>query len=167
MRALPCATMLTCLCLAAGAEASDADFLNSLEGNWTGTGMVLTRIGGTRVNVSCNMKSDASATSLDMNGTCRALAVMARSFSASVKAAGPRYLGNYTGPSGQPSKLAGSRKGNALTFDVTWARVTNGDRSGNMMIEKVGQNGLRVQTVDRDLASGRSVVTSRIDLQRQ
>jgi hypothetical protein len=35
------------------------------------------------------------------------------------------------------------------------------------MIEKLGQNGLRLQTVDRDLASGRSVVTSRIDLQRQ
>lgn len=129
--------------------------------------MVLTRIGGTKVNVSCNMKSDASATSVAMNGTCRGLAVITRSFSASVKAAGQRYSGNYTGPSGQPSKLVGSRKGNALSFDVTWPRITNGDRSANMMIEKVGQNGLRLQTVDRDLASGRSVVTSRIDLQRR
>lgn len=129
--------------------------------------MVLTKIGGKKVNVSCNLKSSASASAVSMNGSCRALAVITRSFSASVKAAGQRYTGNYTGPSGQPSMLVGSRKGDALNFNVTWARVTNGDRSAKLMIEKLGQNGLRLQTVDRDLASGRSVVTSRIDLQRQ
>jgi len=167
MRPLLIATLLSYSCLTANANASDADFLNSLAGDWDGGGMVLTKIGGTKVNVSCNLKSNASASAISMNGTCRALAVLTRSFSANVKAAGQRYTGNYTGPSGQPSRLVGSRKGDALNFNVTWARVTNGDRSANMMIEKVGQNGLRLQTVDRDLASGRSVVTSRIDLLRQ
>lgn len=167
MRPLLFATLLSITGLAAGANASDADFLNSLAGDWSGSGMVLTRIGGTKVNVSCNLKSDTSATTVAMNGSCRGLAVITRSFTARVKAAGQRYTGNYTGPSGQPSRLVGSRKGDALNFDVTWPRITNGDRSANMMIEKLGQNGLRLQTVDRDLASGRSVVTSRIDLQRQ
>ncbi|WP_416065326.1 hypothetical protein ACK9YZ_00665 [Rhizobium sp. ZK1] len=167
MRPLLCAALLSLTGLAAGASASEADFLNSLEGDWRGSGMVLAKIGGMKVNVSCNLKSDASATTVAMNGNCRGLAVLTRSFSANVKAAGQRYTGNYTGPSGQPSRLVGSRKGDALNFNVTWARVTNGDRSAIMMIEKVGQNGLRLQTVDRDLASGRSVVTSRIDLQRQ
>ncbi|MBW9051883.1 hypothetical protein [Rhizobium mesosinicum] len=167
MRPLFVATLLTLTGLAAGANASEADFLNSLEGDWSGSGMVMTRIGGAKVNVSCNLKSDASAAAVAMNGSCRGLAIITKSFSANVKAAGQRYVGNYTGPSGQPSKLVGSRTGDALNFNVTWARVTNGDRSANMMIEKVGQNGLRLQTVDRDPASGRSVVTSRIDLQRQ
>ncbi|MGM4908217.1 hypothetical protein [Rhizobiales bacterium] len=161
------ATLLSLSCLSANANAADADFLNSLAGDWDGGGMVLTKIGGKKVNVSCNLKSSASASAVSMNGSCRALAVITRSFSASVKAAGQRYTGNYTGPSGQPSMLVGSRKGDALNFNVTWARVTNGDRSAQLMIEKLGQNGLRLQTVDRDLASGRSVVTSRIDLQRQ
>ncbi|MBB3592643.1 hypothetical protein FHX08_002987 [Rhizobium sp. BK529] len=167
MRPALFATVLSLTGLAAGANASEADFLNSLAGDWSGGGMVLTRIGGAKVNVSCNLKSDASASAVAMNGSCRGLAFITRSFSANVKASGQRYTGNYTGPSGLPSRLVGSRRGDALTFNVTWARVTNGDRSANMMIQKVGQNGLRLQTVDRDPASGQSVVTSRIDLQRQ
>ncbi|MBB3656115.1 hypothetical protein FHX15_001328 [Rhizobium sp. BK650] len=167
MRPFLFATSLSLAGLAAGANASEADFLNSLAGDWSGTGMVLTRIGGAKVNVSCNLKSDASPSTVDMNGSCRGLAFITRSFTANVKAAGQRYTGNYTGPSGLPSRLVGSRKGDALTFDITWARVTNGDRSANMMIQKVGQNGLRLQTIDRDPVSGRSVVTSRIDLQRE
>lgn len=161
------AALLSFTGLAAGANASDAEFLNSLAGDWSGSGMILTRIGGMKVNVSCSLKSDTSPTTVAMNGNCRALAAVTRSFSAKVKAAGQGYTGNYTGPSGRPSKLVGSRKGDALNFAVTWAHVTNGDRSASMMIEKVGQNGLRLQTIDRDPASGRAVVTSRIDLQRQ
>jgi hypothetical protein len=167
MRPLLIATLLSLSCLSANANAADTDFLNSLAGDWDGGGMVLTKIGGTKVNVSCNLKSNASASAVSMNGSCRALAIVTRTFSANVKAAGQRYTGNYTGPSGQPSMLVGSRKGDALNFNVTWAHITNGDRKANLMIEKVGQNGLRLQTVDRDPASGRSVVTSRIDLQRQ
>jgi hypothetical protein len=44
--------------------------------------------------------------------------------------------------------------------------VINGDRVANMTIEKIGDDRLRLQTVDKDLSSGKSVVTSRIDLSR-
>jgi len=36
----------------------------------------------------------------------------------------------------------------------------------HLRIEMLGQDRLLMQTIDRDLTSGRSVVTSRIDLQR-
>ncbi|PDT27894.1 hypothetical protein CO660_19540 [Rhizobium sp. L9] len=166
MRAVLIATLLSLSCLPSNVKASEAGFLQSLAGDWSGGGMVLTKIGGTNFNVSCTLRSDASASAVSMNGKCRGLAVFTRSFSASVKAAGQRYTGNYIGPSGQPSKLAGSRNGEALNLRVTWARIVNGDRDATLMIEKVGQDRLRLQTVDRDPTSGQSVVTSRIDLQR-
>lgn len=165
MRTLLIATLLLLPCLPVAAMASDG-FLQSLAGDWSGTGKVLTRIGGTNLNVTCTLRSDASASTVSMNGKCRGLAVFTKTFSATVKSAGERYTGNYVGPSGLPSKLAGSRKGTALNLRVTWARLVNGDRDAVLMIEKVGQNRLRLQTVDQDPASGQSVVTSRIDLQR-
>lgn len=166
MRAALIAALLSFSSLPADAQAQESAFLRSLGGDWSGTGMVLTKIGGTNFNVSCTLKSDASQSAVSMNGKCRGLAVFVRSFSANVKASGQRYSGNYIGPSGQPSKLIGSRQGDRLNLDVTWARVVNGDRKATLMIEKVGQDRLRLQTVDKDLLSGRSVVTSRIDLQR-
>lgn len=167
MRPVLLATLLVLSCLAAEANASEAGFLKALAGDWGGKGMILTKIGGTEINVSCSLRSDASASSFSMNGKCRGLAVVTRAFSANVRVTGQRYSGTYLGPAGQPSRLVGSRQGNAINFDVTWAQVTNGDRKAKMTIEKIGSNRLRLQTVDRDLASGRSVVTSRIDLQRQ
>lgn len=166
MRAALIATLLSLSCLPAEATASEAGFLQSLDGDWSGTGMVLTKIGGANLKVSCTLRSDAGASAISMNGTCRGLAVFTRSFSATVNAAGERYTGKYVGPSGLPSKLAGSRKGTALNLRVTWARLVNGDRDAILTIEKVGQNRLRLQTVDKDPASGQPVVTSRIDLQR-
>lgn len=164
MRAVLIASLLS-LC-ALPAHAQETGFLKSLAGDWSGTGMVLTKIGGTNFNVSCTLKSDASQSAVSMNGKCRGLAVFVRTFSANVKASGQRYSGNYIGPSGQPSRLIGSRQGDRLNLNVTWARVVNGDRKATLMIEKLGQDRLRLQTVDKDLISGQSVVTSRIDLQR-
>ncbi len=78
MRPLLIATLLSLSCLSANANAADTDFLNSLAGDWDGGGMVLTKIGGTKVNVSCNLKSNASASAVSMNGSCRALAIVTR-----------------------------------------------------------------------------------------
>jgi hypothetical protein len=36
-----------------------------------------------------------------------------------------------------------------------------------MIIRKVGNNGLNLSTIDRDPATGKTVVTSEIDLQRR
>ena len=49
---------------------------------------------------------------------------------------------------------------------ICWAKEVNGDRSARMTIEKIGSNGLRLTTVDTDPKTGKSVVTSQIDLRR-
>ncbi|MCJ9673712.1 MULTISPECIES: hypothetical protein [unclassified Neorhizobium] len=146
--------------------AAESDFLKTLSGNWSGEGTVLIRIGATPINVTCSFTSTAGATTLSMQGTCRGLLVVRRSISADLQASDRGYSGTYVGPSGQPSMLSGNRRGNAINLGVRWARVINGDRVANMTIEKIGNDRLRLQTVDKDLSSGKSVVTSRIDLSR-
>lgn len=166
MRILSAAALICALSSASGALASEEDFLKSIEGQWTGGGKVLTKLGGNNVNVSCNMKSDANAASFSMNGSCRALVVVTRSFTANVTASGARYAGNYVGVSGKSSKLAGTRSGNTIDLDVTWANEIYGDRKAKMTIQKVGDNGLRIRTIDRDPSSGKSIVTTQLDLRR-
>lgn len=167
MRVLPAIAMTCAICLSSSASASEDDFLKSIEGQWTGGGSVLTKIGGNNVDVSCNMQSDAKSSSFSMNGTCRALAVVSRSFTASVKASGGSYSGTYVGLSGKASKLAGSRNGNTINLEVTWANTIYGDREARMTIEKVGDDGLRIRTIDQDPESGKSIVTTQLDLRRR
>lgn len=128
--------------------------------------MVLTRIGARPINITCNLAIAAVTTALSMQGDCRGLLIVRREISANLRASGDGYRGTYVGPSGQPSALSGSRRGNALNLGVRWARVTNGDRAAAMTIEKIGNDRLLLKTVDNDPASGKPVVTSRIDLSR-
>ena len=167
MRAMTAIATASAILFSSSAFAAEQDFLKSIEGQWAGGGKVLTSIGGSNVNVSCKMQSDAEDTSFSMNGTCRALAVVSRTFDAEVKASGTSYSGNYVGVSGKPSKLVGSRSGNTIAFNVTWAQAEYGDRNAKMTIQKVGDDGLRIRTIDQDPKSGKSVVTTQLDLKRQ
>lgn len=171
MRRLVIPTMLMALGsaslgLVSETMAAEGDFLKSINGSWSGKGIVMTRIGGKTINVTCNLDFDAGAANLAMGGNCRGLVVVKRSISANIKASGSRYSGTYTGPSGQPSSLSGSRRGNSINLAVRWAREINGDRAATMTIAKLSDNRLRLQTVDKDPKSGKAVVTSSIDLSR-
>ena len=149
------------------ATAAEIDFIKSLAGNWNGAGTVLTRIGSSPINVNCSFATTAGAFDFSMKGNCRGLLVIRKVVSADLKVNGDRYTGTYVGPSGLPSALSGSRRGNAINLSVRWPRPVNGDRNASMTIEKVGAEGLRLRTVDRDPATGKTVVTSNIDLRRQ
>lgn len=149
------------------APATESDFLRSFEGNWNGRGTVLTKIGANPVNVRCSLAFSTGSSSLSMQGNCRGLLVVRRSISANLQVSGQqRYSGTYVGPGGQPSSLSGRRQGTAINLAVRWAKPVNGDRAANMTIEKIGNDRVRLQTIDRDPQSGKSVVTSRIDLSR-
>ena len=148
------------------AHADERAFLSSLKGTWAGKGTVITRIGTPPINVSCTLNSNAGASSLNMSGTCRGLLVVRRAIAADLSEKGGRYSGAYTGPSGRPSALSGTRQGNAINLTVRWNRDINGDRIAAMTIEKIGANGLRLHTTDKDGRTGKTVVTSDIRLVR-
>lgn len=148
------------------AHASDGDFLTSLEGSWAGKGTVKVRTNASPVNVNCTFKTDATDTSLSLDGKCRGLVVVSRAISADLTANGTSYKGTYTGAGTGVAGLNGQRSGDAINLGIRWAKEVNGDRSARMTVEKVGSNGLRLTTVDEDPQTGERVVTSQIDLAR-
>ncbi|UVK41603.1 hypothetical protein LHFGNBLO_003664 [Mesorhizobium sp. AR10] len=156
-------------CLLAGlgvAHADEADFLRSFDGNFAGKGEVKVTTDSPTVNVSCTFKSDATATSLSLNGVCRGLIVVSRNISADLKVKGAKYAGTYIGSRSGTAGLSGSRSGNAINLGIRWATEVNGDLKAQMTLEKRGENGMRLTTTDVDPKTGKSVVVSRIDLQR-
>lgn len=164
IRAVLCSLLLAAA--ATPAKPSEAEFLKTLAGHWSGKGTVITRIGRPAINVNCRLVSTAGETTVAMEGTCRGLLVVRRAISAKLQERSGRYSGVYIGPSGRPSNLSGTRKGDSINLAVRWSRMVNGDRSAQMVIQRVGEDGLRLRTVDRDLSTGRSIATSDILLRR-
>ena len=149
------------------ASASEGVFLRSLEGNWSGKARVRPRINLPAVNLTCRFSMKASALALSMEGTCKGLLVSGRTVEAKLRAAGSRYRGTYIGPAGGQSILVGSRSGDAIELTVRWSKEVNGDMTADMLIEKIGEAGLRLRTFDRDTATDKTVVTSDIELERE
>ena len=147
-------------------QAQEADFLQSLNGNFSGGGTVKVKTSSSPITVRCTFTSSSTASSLSLDGRCRGAVVVSRAISADLKANGSRYSGTYVGAGSGPAGLSGSRKGNAINLGVRWARDVNGDRRANLTVEKVGENRLRLTTTDKDPKTGRNVVTSQIDLRR-
>nr|WP_295463009.1 hypothetical protein [Mesorhizobium sp.] len=162
--------LLLAMCLApAGGFAAHADdgvFLNSLEGKWMGKGTVRVRTNSSPINVNCKFSTDASDTSLSLDGNCTGLLIINRAIGADLKANGTEYSGSYTGAGTGKAGLNGSRSGNSINLGISWAKEVNGDRVAQMTVEKVGDNGLRLTTVDEDPKTGEKIVTSTISLNR-
>ncbi|AWI59822.1 hypothetical protein AB395_00004645 (plasmid) [Sinorhizobium fredii CCBAU 45436] len=148
-------------------QADESAFLGSLEGRWAGGGMVRVRIDRTPINVSCNLNSQATDVALSLKGTCRGLILISRSIGADLQFTGANYSGTYVGPSGRKSTLTGKRRGSAINLTIHWAREVNGDRRANLTLQRVGENGMKLVTVDVDPKTGNSVVTSEINLQKK
>lgn len=146
--------------------ANEAEYLASLQGNLKGTGFAKLRTNRMAMNLTCTFTSVAKPTSLSLSGTCRSLGVFKRNINARLNVSGSRYRGTYTGAASGPATLSGARAGNTIQLQVHWSKEINGDKSATMRIERVGRNGIRIVTIDRDPTSGKSVVTSQIDLSR-
>ncbi|KQU99880.1 hypothetical protein ASD12_19180 [Mesorhizobium sp. Root102] len=155
------------LLVAAGAaHADETKFLQSFKGNFAGKGTVQVTTDVPNVGVSCSFESNATSTSLSLDGNCRGLVVVSRAISANLKVTGAKYSGTYVGSRTGPAQLNGSRSGSAINLGIRWAKEVNGDRKAQMTVEKRGENGIRLTVTDTDPKTGKSVVTSRIDLSR-
>lgn len=148
------------------ASASEEAFLQTLEGTWKGGGTVKVRTNSSPVTVTCNLKSDTSATSITLDGSCTGLVIFSRAIAADLKVAGNKYSGSYVGAGTGTAGLNGSRSGNSINLGIRWAKEVNGDRAAKMTIAKVGENGMRLTTTDVDPKTGKSVVTSQLNLTR-
>jgi hypothetical protein len=148
------------------AHAGEAEFLKFLDGSWSGKGTVKVRVNSSPMNVSCKFSSDTTDSTLSLDGNCTGLMGFSRAIGAVIKTNGSTYSGFYVGAGTGTAGLNGKRSGNAIKLGIRWAKEVNGDRSAKMTIEKIGSNGMRLTTVDTDPKTGKSVVTSQINLRR-
>ena len=139
-------------------------FSNSLDGNWSGKGTVKVRTNSSPINVTCTFNSDATETSLSLDGNCRGLVDRVARDRRRPEDERPKYTGSYVGSGTGTAGLSGSRSGNAINLGIRWAKEVNGDRKAQMTVEKIGENGMRLTTVDVDPETGKNVVTSQINL---
>ena len=160
------AMAVSALLAATALQASEAAFLEGLAGNWTGKGTVRVRADSSPITVNCKFNSDATASSLSLAGNCRGLVIVSRAIRADLKANGEKYAGSYVGSRSGTAGLSGTRNGNAINLGIRWAREVNGDRKALMTLEKIGENGMKLTTVDVDPKTGKNVVTSQINLSR-
>lgn len=154
------------LCIGGPAHAADGAFLKSLAGSWVGKGTVKVDADARPIKINCKFASDATESSLSLDGNCTGYVVFSRAIGADVKTNGKTYTGTYTGSSTGPAGLSGNRSGNALVLGIHWAKEVNGDRAAQLRLEKVGNNGMRLTTIDEDPATGKSIVISEINLSR-
>ena len=166
MKSVAAPLLAACLFSATSAHADEANFLHSLQGKFAGKGTVRLRTNTPVMNISCTFTSDATANSLSLDGTCRAMLIMTRQIRADLKTNGTSYTGTYIGSRSGPAGLRGTRVGNAINLDIHWAKIVNGDRDAELTVEKIGADDMRLTVTDMDPKTHQIVVTSRIDLKR-
>lgn len=154
------------LLLSGVAHADDTRFLAGFQGKFAGKGMVKISADAPTVNVTCDFNSNATASSLALDGRCRALVLVTRDISANLKVSGAKYSGTYVGSRTGPARLNGKRSGNAINLVINWAKPVNGNNQSQLIVEKRGQDGMRLKVVDFDAKTGKNIVTSQIDLRR-
>ncbi|MBB3236611.1 hypothetical protein [Phyllobacterium endophyticum] len=148
-------------------RANEGVFLRSLAGAWAGTGTVKVRTDARPIKVRCRFESTANTSSLDLNGKCTGLILISRAINSHLVSGGhSRYTGTYTGAGTGVAGLMGTRRGDAIYLEVRWAKNVNGDRSAQMILQKIGDDGLKLSTKDVDPKSGKLVTTSEINLRR-
>jgi hypothetical protein len=160
------AVAVIAITMANTAYADEAVFLKTLAGSWSGEGMVKVRANAPSINVTCDFESNATGSSLALDGRCTSLAVFSRAISADLESEGATYTGSYVGAGTGTAGLGGQRAGDAIDLNILWAKNVNGDRKAKLTIQKRGKSGMSLITSDTDPTTGETIVTSSIELRR-
>ena len=153
---------LAAFMLAGHLHADEVAFLKTLEGNWRGSGEVRLKPESSSVDVSCTLKSNASGTSVVMDGQCTGLLIFSRPLSASLQAEGNSYSGSYVGSPRGTANLSGNRKGETLDLHVQWP-----NQSARMELASPGNGQMQIGTIETHPKTGEPVVTVQIALVRE
>lgn len=167
MRAIGIVAIVSAMAVLPAIAHSEDGFFSSLAGKWAGKGMVRVETGSTPVSVRCSFDSSTTSRSMDLDGSCTGMVVVSRDVGAVIRSDGKHLSGVYRGSRTGPAALSGTQSGNALNLSIRWASNVNGDRSAALKLVKVGNNGMRLVTTDKDPETGKSVVISNIDLKRR
>lgn len=145
------------------AIANEAEFLQTLEGAWSGGGSIRLNPEDEAMQVSCDFQSGADGAKLVFDGSCRAMVVFSRQIGAEIEHDGSSYSGVYTGARRGPAQLSGQRAGDALQLSVQWPD----QRSAQMELARLGPDQMQLVTREEHPETGEQIVTAQIDLSRQ
>lgn len=154
---------LSTLALFSAPQAESAGFLNDLSGNWSGGGRAyLPKMG--EVSADWRLKITGGDSQIAMRGSC-GLLVFRQPLGFTIKnSGGNKYVGTYTGSKTGPAKLQGTLEGNRLVLTITWGGLVNGDRTAQMVLQRIGPNTF-AQTVN-DNVGGKYRSTSNFVFKR-
>ena len=161
--ALSAALVSAGLLAAMPAQASEAEFLETLEGSWSGGGSIRLKPTEEPVNVNCELSSDASAESLSMDGNCNAMIIMSRAIGADLSVSGDNYSGTYTGSPRGPASLSGSRDGDTVNLAVAWPET---GRAATMQLSANG-SAMQIVTTEAHPDTGEAIVTAQLSFERR
>ena len=152
--------------LAGGASASEAEYLKRFEGSFSGSGKVRTEADGSPWNVKCTVSGDATENTVNLDGTCRAMAIVTRKIGADLKVSPDgTYSGIYTGSKIGPAQIKGRREGNQVVLTVHWPKPVNGDQKATMIISNNGK-GFSFVVDDEATPGGAKVRMTQVNLTR-
>ena len=145
----------------------ETDFLQSLSGNWQGTGEVRLRPDTSSVSVRCSLNSHTVGSVLNLDGTCRANVILSRHIGIDLRAKGSNYTGSYVGSTRGAASLSGRRNGDTLNLQIKWPDRGSGPRVASMQLASSRPGEMRVITTERHPRTGARIVTASIDFSRQ
>jgi hypothetical protein len=151
---------------AASAQTAEGEFLKKFGGSFSGAGGVRTAADSSPWNVKCKISGASTDTSVSLDGSCTAAAIVTRKIGADLKVdPSGVYTGTYTGSKIGPAALHGRRKGDSVVLNVTWPKPVNGDTKATMTITPTG-NGFTFAVDDLNKPGGSVVRMTDIKLAR-
>lgn len=140
---------------AAQAQTAAAAFHDRFEGRWQASGTVHRSVDPSPRRVTCGVTGQASERQVAIGGTCRAAVIVTRAISANLTydPASDRYVGTYVGSQAGPARLEGTRSGDTINLNVTYAEPVGPDRNATMVIRHGGGNQFTLTVIDQ-LAEG-------------
>lgn len=163
MRALSALVVAAAMAAAMPAQASEAEFLEMLEGSWAGSGSIRLKPDHDPVSVRCELSSDAAGSGLTMDGHCSAMIVMSRAIGADLSVDGATYSGTYTGSPRGPASLSGNRSGDTINLAVAWPEA---GREASMQLSS-SDDALQIVTTEAHPETGKRVVTAQLSFERR
>jgi hypothetical protein len=149
-----------------GAQGAEEEFLKKFGGSFAGQGGVRTDADGSPWNVKCKVSGASTGSSVSLDGTCTAAAIVSRKIGADLKVdSSGVYRGTYTGSKIGPASLSGRRKGDSVVLNVTWPKPVNGDTRATMTITPTA-NGFTFAVDDLNKPGGSVVRMTDIRLAR-
>lgn len=149
--------------LAAPLHAGESEFLQTLEGNWTGGGQVRLSPEDKPVNVSCRFDGLSSDVSVSLDGSCTGMIVFTRAIAAQLDVVNGAYAGTYVGSRRGTGQLQGTRAGRGLDLTLEWP----GHPVASMTLTSPSEGRMLLTTVENHPDTGEPVVTAELELQKQ